>query len=391
MKRQESIAKLRNLHDEQKRAIKNALLSIDSAPRSNKIVFEPPEVIETEYPTSSNKRKAQLFEEEEEEEAPAESFKVKKQFAGKNGEKLFELQTRFQNDKRFEIDEKFAEGVDEELDSKKRYTREQLKERKQMRKEMINWDQNEMKEERDNQLSILQGITGVSTGAATNSFQKPPQKGMLRYDPSKKEHMKYLDLVRGDDDDDDEDMERDKQRANAVEVSDEQFYEVSDNLAQSLQQKSETTPFSIFAMLGVSHDDEVEEEEEETVEIKTIAKLPTFPVNQPRFRYDSSDTDEDAEEAKSKQKQKKKKTPAKGGKYSKTGIWRANFFAADGDERLKEAFTFIKAIKTIPAEEFDASRNKLKQVIRKKQRRAMSDKRRSENSSKKRKAKNVNQ
>lgn len=334
MKRQESLQKLKSRHDEQKKAIKNALLSIDGAPRNNKIIFEPPEPKEVpaeETAGAKRKGKAQLFDDEEDEaEAPPESFKVKKQFAGKNGEKLFELQTRFQNDKRFEIDEKFADDPDDTFDARKRYTREQLKERKQLRKEMENWDQNDMKDERDNQLSILEGITGQSTGALSN-FSKPAQKGMLRYDPSKKEHMKYLDLVKGDEMDVDDDSANPKSQT--YEVSDEKFYEVSENLAQSLQQKSESKPFSIFEMLGVHHEEP--EEEKKPEEEKLLTKLPALHLGQARFKYDSSDTDEEAEKRKAERKKKIVHKKSKGGKYSKSGVWRHNFFVADGDERLK--------------------------------------------------------
>lgn len=340
--------KLKNRQDEQKRAIKNALLSIDSTtPRNNKIVFEAPEpkpapVVEVEevqqqHQKPNNKRKAQLFDEDDNEtEVPAESFKVKKQFAGKNGEKLFELQTRFQNDKRFDIDEKFVDDADDTFDARKRYTRDELKERKKMRKEMENWDQNEMKEERSNQLSILEGITGQSTGLMNNSnFIKPAQKGMLRFDPSKKGHLKYLDLVKGDEIVDDmECAPASSDKAQDYEVSEEKFYEVSENLAQSLQQKSEAKPFSIFEMLGVNHEDEPEEETM-AAEDKAPIKLPAIHVSQARFKYDSSDTDEEAEGKKAAKKKKIVHKKSKGGKYSKAGVWRHNFFVADGDERLK--------------------------------------------------------
>lgn len=337
MKRQESLQKLKERHDEQKKAIKNALLSIDTTtPRNNKIIFEPPEPKEEaeKYSKANNKRKAQLFDEEDDEETP-ESFKVKKQFAGKNGEKLFELQTRFQNDKRFEIDEKFADDPDDSLDARKKYTREQLKERKRLRKEMENWDQNEMKEERDNQMTILESITGQSTGLL-NNYSKPAQKAMLRFDPSKKDHLKYLDLVKGDEVDDNLDDDEERQNKQEFEVSDEKFYEVSENLAQSLQQKSESKPFSIFEMLGVNHEDEPEEEKKPLEEeVKVLTKLPPFHLNPVKFRYDSSDTDEEAEKSKAMRKKKVTQKTSKGGKYSKSGVWRHNFFVADGDERLK--------------------------------------------------------
>lgn len=339
MKRQESLQRLKSRHDEQRKAIKNALLSIDTGPRNNKIVFELPKpptaVLEEEsHQIKSNKRKAQLFDEEDDSEMQPETFKVKKQFAGKSGEKLFELQTRFQNDKRFEIDEKFADVAEDTFDIRKKYTREDLKERKRLRKEMENWDQNELKEERDNQLSILEGITGESTGfLRSNNYSKPAQKGMLRFDPSKKDHLKYLDLVKGDENIEDIDDDNDQRNnGQSFEVGEEKFYKVSENLAQSLLNKSESKPFSIFEMLGVNHEDEPEEETKPE-ELQPLIKTPMFHVNQVKFKYDSSDTDEEAE-AKKTTKKKVQQKKSKGGKYSKSGVWRHNFFVADGDERL---------------------------------------------------------
>lgn len=343
MKRQESFLKRKSELDAQKLAIKNALLGIDSGPRNNKIVFEPPEPKEEttseeaglQPVKASNKRKAPLFDDDDEPEEVPQSFKVKKQFAGKNGEKLFELQTRFQNDKRFEIDEKFVDDEDDSFDSRRKYTREQLKERKKLRKELENWDQNELKDERDNQLSILEGITGKSTGMVRNNViqSRPPQKGMLRYDPSKKDHWKYLDLVKEDEAIDEPEAGGSK-KTEDFEVSDEKFYKVSENLAQALQNKSESKPFSIFEMLGVNLEDEAEEPKPEEV-TKVLPKLPAFSLGQAQFRYDSSDTDEEAEVRKETKKKKIVQMKAKGGKYSKSGVWRHNFFIADGDERLK--------------------------------------------------------
>lgn len=347
-KRQESLKKLKDRHMGQKIAIRNAL-SGSTEPRNNKIIFEPPEPMEVEHQPDV---KAQLFDEEDDEDE-TESFTVKKQFAGKNSARMLELQSQFQGDGRFKIDERFVDDSDGLIDTRKKYTREELKERKKLRKEMLNWDQDELKEERDHQLSILESITGESTGYV-KSQHKPnlDKKEMLRFDPTKKEHKKYLDVVRGDEeiDDDDEDDKKDKKSDENFQVSSEKFYEVSDNLTTALQSSSK--PFSIFEMLGVSHNDpdEVEEEkkptkEEEEVEPKLLKKLPMFQLNQMKFQYDSSDTDEDEERR--KQTNQKKKVPkdnqsSKGGKYSKSGVFRFNLFYTDDDPRLKgEDYHFL--------------------------------------------------
>ena len=321
---------MQNLHDEQKRAIKNALLSIDGTSK-NKIIFEAPEKpVVVEASKQSNKKGNKLFDEDEDEDMDSTNFQVKNQFAGKNGEKLFELQTRYQNDKRFAIDDKFADEVEDSTELT-RYTREQLKERKKLRKEMENWDQNEMKDERDHQLSILDSVTGETTNTQ-NNFLKPAHKAMLRYDPSKKGHMKYLDLVR------DDDVDMDVKKNEVYTVSDEKFYE-ADGLAMSLQQKSESKPFSIFEMLGVNHEEEAEEDQSKKVDASIVVKSVVPVTSQVKFKYDSSDTDDDAEDAKMAKKKKMTKTSNKNGKYSKTGVWRPNFFVVAGDKRLKGKLT----------------------------------------------------
>lgn len=392
MKRQQSLQKLKEMHKSQKDAIKNALLNIDSTePRNNKIVFEKPDPVAKSAVSSAKKQT--LFDEdendEEEMEVQPESFKIKKQFEGKKGEKLFEMQTKFNNDSRFKIDEKFVDDTDEFIDSRKKYAREELKERKKLRKEMANWDQDEMKEERDHQLSILESITGQPT---SNYQQKSQQKGMLRFDPSKKSHQKYLDVVKGDEqiEDDDEQMEVDETDTKAAEkVTDERYYEVSDNLANAFKSKENSQPFSIFGMLGVKHEDlddndEKPEEVIETKEIKLAPKLHAFQMNQVRFRYDSSDTDEDAEVKNSKKKAKKEsqKKQSKDGRYTKSGVWRFNFFVCDGDKRLQDAFAFLKKSEYVDPKTLQEERQKLKKVIKNQVRKARHDR---EKSSKKRK------
>lgn len=372
IKRQESLKKHTEWHKEKQNAIRNALNSIDT-PKNNKIVFEPPE--ERYQPEASN-NKTNLFDEDEEmeEEEVPKSFKVKKQFEGQKGEKLFELQTRFQGDDRFKIDEKFAEA-DDVIDSRKKFTREELKERKKFRKEMQDWDKNELKEEHDHQLSILQSITGESTAVA-DKFSKPPQKGMLRFDPSNKSHQKYLDVVSGNDVDDNEDSEDSDDHKEPQQVDDKRFYEVSNNLTEAFQSKGgEAKPFSFLSMLGIKHDDGNQNKSLVDTEVKILPKNKAFQFNQVRLKYESSDTEEETEEAKKPTNiRKKPQKVTKFGKYSKNGVFHYNIFFREDDERLKEGFKFLIKPETVSNEVLQEKRQKLKGIVRNSIRKAKGDK-----------------
>lgn len=371
IKRQESVKKLKLIHKEKQNAIKNALSSFD-APMNNKIVFEQPEV-----PTINSRNLFDQDEEEMDEEEVPKSFKLKKQFEGKKGEKLFELQSRFQGDDRFAIDEKFAEGVDDTItDARNKFTREELKERKQFRKEMQDWDKNELKQEHDHQLNILESITGESAAVA-NKFSKPTQKGMLRFDPSKKSHQKYLDVVNANDvveekDEDPGDTEIDSE--NTKEIKEARFYEVANNLTEAFQSKQNgSKPFSILNMLGIEHKDDILDGPVE--EVKLLPNNKAFQFNQIRFKYESSDSEEDkAKEATVKKHLKASQKKSKFGKFSKSGVFHFNFFYRPDDERLKEGFKFLLKSEPVTKEVLQEKRQKLKLLVKNSIRKAKKDK-----------------
>jgi hypothetical protein len=253
------------------------------------------------------------------------------------------MQTRFQTDDRFRVDERFLDDQPKKKLSK-REQEIQEKERKKIRKQLENWDRDhdEIEQEKEKQLSILDSITGIAR--APKNPQQVPQKTMLRYDPSKKEHQKYLEQPKSKVPEENiEEMELDQEQnqdenQQPFVVSDSTFYQVSSNLKDSIQQNSVSKPFSIFGMLGISHKDESDEEYKE----KEITKKKKFDIQEVKFKYDSSETDEEAEEGKSKKKKVANQRQKKGGKFSKSGVWGQNFFVAEDDERLKgEFFSFL--------------------------------------------------
>lgn len=148
-KRIESLKKMKNSYNEQKLAIKNALTIVvsltnrklhtpfprfnrflvciqDTSKRNNKIVFSDAEEDDINSSSTSAKnsasvnepkertaRKPALFADDEGDEEDGQNyqndFKIKEQFQGAKGERLMRLQSRFQNDRRFNMDAKFLE------------------------------------------------------------------------------------------------------------------------------------------------------------------------------------------------------------------------------------------------------------------------------------------
>lgn len=116
-KRLESLGKMKDTYNQQKLAIKNALSGVDTK-KSNKIVFDVPEakqLVETKLLTDvSRKITKPLFNDDnDEDEDYSNDFRVKEQYQGEKGAQLLKLQSRFKNDKRFDMDSKFWEETGE--------------------------------------------------------------------------------------------------------------------------------------------------------------------------------------------------------------------------------------------------------------------------------------
>lgn len=113
-KRLESLGKMKDTYNQQKLAIKKALSGVDSK-KSNKILFDVPEAKPvtkgqaTKVEASAAKNGKPLFDDDEEEEDYSNDFRVKEQYQGEQGAQLLKLQSRFKNDKRFDMDTKFWE------------------------------------------------------------------------------------------------------------------------------------------------------------------------------------------------------------------------------------------------------------------------------------------
>ncbi|GLV40116.1 uncharacterized protein CBL_03736 [Carabus blaptoides fortunei] len=356
-KRRKSLKQMKNSYNQQKSAIKNALSAIDIKPK-NKIIFNDNDNYqENNYKRKrndtydddeqwNNRKKKSLFDEDAD-DGEQINFEIKKQFEGKEGQKLLELQSRFTNDKRFTMDSRFYHEADD-------------------------GDQEENvpdgDDEKQKQLDILESVLGqkfkkISKDDSDKNKKTP--KGMLRFDPSKPEHSKFeikeIDV-----------KEKSKMKEKAVgkelaeetnneepqvEVSKETFYKVTANLKQSLQQNE---GFSLLNMFGTAEEKDETEGMEEQLE-KKIMKSKDFDTGQNPFKYDSSDTEDEDEPT------KKQTTQTKSDQKQEIApkMWRENFFFKQNDERLKDGLEFLKKLGCeLKTQSFSETRKELKQIIR---------------------------
>lgn len=341
-KRLESLHKLKQAHDQQKYAIRNALKNSD-APRANKIVFDADD-------EPSRPGRAQLFEDGDEDAGDFSSdFRSKKQFEGEQGQKLLALKTRFKNDDRFQMDEDFFEG-DAEADA----------------------TMTEGQGERQRQLEILGSVVGKSFDTRQNNNKKKNAlpTTMLRFDPTKATHQKFY--KQADEAGDDERMDTAEQLENMPKVSSDQFYKVSNSIGQAIQ--GESQGFSLLKMMGHSTDTGAEggqggagHEGYYAEPIEQRKKKQAF--NENPFKYDSSDDESGAKKrrpAAGQQQQQTQQAKKIGGKTNKRGIFRENFFILPGDARLEQGLAFFTAGPRDKTRNFQEIKKNLKKVVNKK-------------------------
>lgn len=251
-KRMESLNKMKDAYDQQKLAIKSALSQIDAG-KNKKIIFDNDG--EATMPESKRKAKSQqhdknkkpkLFDDNEEDENNYDQdFKVKEQFQGTGGQKLFELQSKFKNDSRFQMTKQFLDEIAENEGIRK--------ERKKIRKDLKNWNE-DGDDERRQQLEILASVIGREVRDKKQIEKEKIHKTMLRFDPTKKEHDKYKVNTKvknakvPDGQNDNDEVNVPGVTTDVFEVSEEQHHKVVANFTQLLKSHNET--FSIMGMLG---------------------------------------------------------------------------------------------------------------------------------------------
>ncbi|KAI5643002.1 RNA recognition motif domain-containing protein [Phthorimaea operculella] len=348
-KRMDSIRKKRQEFKEKQTIIKTGLLGIDKV-KNKKIIFsddETPHDIHTDKaihaPVKDHKKvigdtkktkKALL--DDGDDSGDEINFEIKKQFKGKSGQKVLELQSRYKSDK-------------------------------QMGPE----------DEKNKQLDILQDVLGVA-------IRRPPQEqannkkiktklGMPRFDPNQPDHAKFLAPVEEKEELTKKSKKKKKDKTEEIskpepvpqapvpEVSKEQFYKVSETLKEAIAQP---TTFSLRSLFGnVEEDNRADDKEQDTgfislekpKDLKKKVKNPLEPTEKNPFVYDSSDSEDEGKEEEVKQDPAPVVAEVK-------AVWKENLFFTKSDHRLQEGLEFFNKTSD---NEVHKERRELKSLMKK--------------------------
>ncbi|XP_049876907.1 probable RNA-binding protein CG14230 [Pectinophora gossypiella] len=373
-KRLESLRKKRQEFKEKQMIIKTGLTGVDKV-QNKKLIFydddEPPKQknlnIDNKHNTEKGNKssgrghgkKSTLFGDNDD-SGDELNFEIKKQFEGKKGQKVLDLQSRYKSDKRFILDERFVDDESEDEKEKQSIDEDETVELGQ-------------EDEKAKQMNILQNVLGVSIKSSVTEPGNNKRKskiGMLRFDPSQPEHAKYLAPV-----EEQETTKKSKKKKKdkqeeaklevapeipKVEVSKEQFYRVSETLKEAIVQP---TQFSLRSLFGNNEETKKDDTEQETgyIPLETSkdqnkkVRNPLDPGEKNPFVYDSSDSEGEEKEEEVKTAPLPVVAPVK-------AIWKENLFFSNSDNRLKEGLAFFN--KTSEHEEVK-ERRELKSLMKK--------------------------
>ncbi|XP_050312446.1 nucleolar protein 8 [Anthonomus grandis grandis] len=325
-KRLQHLKEMKQSYESQKSLIRSALAYGSEKPSNKKILFED------EGLQNAPEKNGGLFDQEDSDFEP--DFEVKEQFQGKKGQKLLELQSRYKNDKRFALDERFIEDEQGEEAAV----------------------EDDVEKEKQDQLKILNEVLGRTEAPVKRD--SVAKKAMLKFDPTVPEHTN-LELKMTEPEQKKRKKEKLKEAEEAKpapEVSKEVFYKVPEKLKEALEEKQ---GFSLLSMFGQVKEEDKKEEEPTERELK---RKPLLNGQNP-FKYDSSDDeDEDIGDVPHKATGKiPEPVPVKA--LAQSVFWTEPFFFKNDDFRLQEGFDFIEKIRS-EDKEFAKIRRDLKGIVR---------------------------
>ncbi|KAK4884257.1 hypothetical protein RN001_000528 [Aquatica leii] len=349
-KRLKSLMHMKEGYRQQKLQIKNALSNIDKKSSTNKIRFDN----YREKPKNNDhaKEKIQLFDEEDEDNTDF-NFKEQHQFDGIKGQKLIQLQSKFQNDNRFKMDSRFLEDDEEE-------------------QEEIIGNTVLADNEKEKQLEILESVLGQKLKRPLSTkdiIEKKKSKMMLRFDPSQPQHSKFevqQEIIQ---------VAKPKKKEKRLpakqieeqrlpEVSKDTFYKVMADLKNTFNEKEEFSLSKLFSN-RIEQDSEKVEAEETITKAKILNnKKQQGSYDRKVFKYDSSDSEEDNDKVALKETPSEVEQTKNPGLQIKPRMWTETFFFKDDDYRLQEGFDFIKRLQVGEQDNFKVVRRNLKEIVR---------------------------
>ncbi|XP_037036322.1 probable RNA-binding protein CG14230 [Bradysia coprophila] len=348
-KRVESLINMKNTYNQQKKTVQEALANLGPA-TNKKIIFEEPA---TEIGTKPPKKSQPLFDQDADDDDDfdyAKSFEMKKQYEGESGARLQKLQSRFQNDQRFKMNENFLDENDDANEA-----------------EEVVEATDSPSDERKWQYDMLESVMGKKL---QSEAKKKSDNLMLRYDPTKNDHEKYEKAAKRKSRNRETDAAPTKQQkleddSGAFQVSKEQFFNVTNQLTSALKPTSEG--FSLLSMFGRDNDIVDTKPKNPYQEITLSKGQQNILLNSSSaFHDDSSDEDSVIGKTESRSTNEPKQKNAK--KNSKAEIWHEPFFIFGSDVRLQDGLSFFLPNSTggTGAEDFENKQKEMRTIIKRK-------------------------
>ncbi|XP_063626657.1 nucleolar protein 8 [Cydia splendana] len=369
-KRMESMMKKRQEFKSKQQIIKTGLIDIDKKP-NKKLRFSDTEDDLQEFakhPEQKKQAKKNTLFDDDESDGEV-NFEIKKQYEGKKGQKVLDLQSRYKSDKRFVLDERFIEDDQTEDEA------EEI-EGDRDPSEPVEGTQGD---EKTKQIKILEDVLGVAIKSHASKPDKDkkakPSMGMIRFDPMNPEHAKFVVPMEEVKQESKKSKKKVKEMSELgplqpevpkVEVSKEQFYK-SEITKEAFEQPAEG-----FSLRSLFNRDDDAGEDETVPQGKTEqdsytpvqpqkqkkVKNPLEPGEKNPFVYDSSESeaeDEDPESNTNTGKYVPQLTEVK-------AVWKENLFFSKDDVRLKDGLAFFN---NVGLQDAPKERRELKSVMKK--------------------------
>ncbi|KAG1664492.1 Nucleolar protein 8 [Nymphon striatum] len=201
----------------------------------------------TTVPTYPKTSKSNLFGNSSGDE-DEDMFQVRPEYEGKKGEKLIALQSKFGNNKRFQLDERFLDtdssGDEMNMDA-----------------ESNCFTNKDTENEKERSIKILNSIFGKEISSKMQDTSKFRDTKDLRYDPSNPSASHFENVLKKEESKKPKDKA--KFSAKVPEVSSEKFYEVKENLKNLFEKRegNKSGGFSMLSMLGQPEEDDTSDKQ----------------------------------------------------------------------------------------------------------------------------------